>query len=128
LKHAAECRHRKCRQGGVIARERAVCSTMLKDNGKARREQGEWERAPVPAFEEPPPAQRLWFRVSRTGRSRYLSHLEAMNAWMRALRRAKAPLSYSQGFHPHPRIAFRSEERRVGKEGRYRAWPYRSER
>ncbi|MBW2253400.1 MAG: DUF2344 domain-containing protein, partial [Deltaproteobacteria bacterium] len=34
------------------------------------------------------------------------SHLEAMNAWMRTLRRARTPLSYTQGFHPHPRLAF----------------------
>src|SRR5690606_2441683 len=98
--------HRKCHQCGVIDRERELCSAMLKDHGRARREEGTWERRPTPAFEEPEPVQRLWFRVSRTGRSRHLSHLEAMNAWMRALRRAKAPLSYSQGFHPHPRIAF----------------------
>src|SRR5690242_11696409 len=29
-----------------------------------------------------------------------------MNAWVRALRRARAPLSYSQGFHAHPKITF----------------------
>lgn len=106
LKHAQDCRHRKCHQCGVIDRERELCSTMLKDHGKARREQDQWVREPVPAFEEPPPVQRLWIRISRTGASRYLSHLESMNAWLRALRRAGAPLSYSQGFHPHPRVAF----------------------
>jgi radical SAM-linked protein len=29
-----------------------------------------------------------------------------MNAWVRAFRRAKAPLSYSQGFHTHPKLNF----------------------
>jgi radical SAM-linked protein len=29
-----------------------------------------------------------------------------MSAWVRALRRARTPLSYSQGFHAHPKIAF----------------------
>jgi radical SAM-linked protein len=52
--------------------------------------------------------QRLWLRISRTDQARYLSHLEAMNAWLRALRRAKTPLAYSQGFHPHPKFAFSS--------------------
>ncbi|MEC7948533.1 MAG: TIGR03936 family radical SAM-associated protein, partial [Myxococcota bacterium] len=33
-------------------------------------------------------------------------HLETMNAWMRALRRSRAVLAYSQGFHPHPKLAF----------------------
>jgi radical SAM-linked protein len=59
-------------------------------------------------FAEPPAVQRLWMRVSRTEQARYLTHLEAMNAWLRALRRAKAPLAYSQGFHPHPKLAFSS--------------------
>jgi radical SAM-linked protein len=31
-----------------------------------------------------------------------------MNAWIRALRRAEAPLAYSHGFHPHPKVAFSS--------------------
>jgi radical SAM-linked protein len=59
-----------------------------------------------PPREEPPGVQRLWVRVGRTGSSRFLSHLEAMNAWVRALRRARIPLAYSQGFHPHPKLAF----------------------
>jgi radical SAM-linked protein len=52
--------------------------------------------------------QRLWLRISRTGLQRHLTHLEAMNGWLRALRRAKVPLAYSQGFHPHPKFAFSS--------------------
>ena len=31
-----------------------------------------------------------------------------MNAWLRTLRRAQVPLVYSQGFHPHPKVAFSS--------------------
>src|SRR5690606_20974844 len=57
---------------------------------------------------EPEPAQRLRFRIGRTGEARFLSHLELMTAWVRALRRARAPLSYSQGFHAHPKITFAS--------------------
>jgi radical SAM-linked protein len=57
---------------------------------------------------EPPPVQRLWLRTSRTGTARFLSHLEALNAWLRALRRARVSLSFSQGFHPHPKVAFSS--------------------
>jgi radical SAM-linked protein len=45
-------------------------------------------------------------RIGLVEEARYLSHLEAMNAWLRALRRAKAPLSYSQGFHAHAKVAF----------------------
>jgi radical SAM-linked protein len=37
---------------------------------------------------------------------RYLSHLELVTTFHRALRRAGFPLEYSQGFHPSPRISF----------------------
>src|SRR5690606_25145749 len=39
---------------------------------------------------------------------RFLSHLDLMRTWQRALRRASLPLVYSQGFNPHPRMAFAS--------------------
>jgi radical SAM-linked protein len=37
---------------------------------------------------------------------KYVGHLDLARAWERALRRAGLPLSYSQGFHPLPRIQF----------------------
>lgn len=49
---------------------------------------------------------RVWFRKGE--RVRYISHLDVLRAWERALRRAGLPLSYSQGFTPHPKIAFAS--------------------
>ena len=108
LKHAQDCRHRKCHKCGVIDHERELCATMLRRSVQGRKPEGTWERKPSPPLVEPPPVQRLWLRISRTDQARYLSHLEAMNAWMRAMRRAKTPLAYSQGFHPHPKFAFSS--------------------
>ncbi|MBI5236793.1 MAG: TIGR03960 family B12-binding radical SAM protein [Deltaproteobacteria bacterium] len=43
---------------------------------------------------------------SKTGDIRFLSHLELVNAVARTLRRAGAPVRYSQGFHPLPRLSF----------------------
>jgi radical SAM family uncharacterized protein/radical SAM-linked protein len=43
---------------------------------------------------------------SKTGRLRYLSHLELVTLLHRAMRRAGFPLEYSQGFHPSPKISF----------------------
>ena len=44
-----------------------------------------------------------------TGESvKYVGHLDLARAWERALRRARLPLSYSQGYHPLPRIQFAS--------------------
>ena len=106
LKHAQDCRHKRCHKCGVIDVERDLCAHMLRSNIEGRKSEAKWERKPVPERQEPPAVQRLRLRISRQGRARFLSHLEAMNAWIRALRRVNAPLSYSQGFHPHPKISF----------------------
>ena len=39
------------------------------------------------------------------GSLRFLSHQEMMRVWHRALIRAGVPLSFSEGFNPHPRIS-----------------------
>jgi radical SAM family uncharacterized protein/radical SAM-linked protein len=106
LKHAQDCRHKRCNHCGVIDVERELCAHMLRNQIDGRKEEKKWVREDLPKPPEPPPAQRLWFRVARTGQGRFLAHLEVMNAWIRALRRAEAPLAYSQGFHPHPKVAF----------------------
>ncbi|MFH1702966.1 MAG: TIGR03960 family B12-binding radical SAM protein [Nitrospirota bacterium] len=49
---------------------------------------------------------RIRVEFSKTGRLRYLSHLELMAVLHRAMRRAGFPLEYSEGFHPFPRISF----------------------
>ena len=48
------------------------------------------------------------FRILYTivGRLRFLSHKELMRVMVRAFRRARLPLAYSKGFHPHPLISF----------------------
>ncbi len=45
-------------------------------------------------------------RFRKGERLRYISHLDVLRHWERALRRARIPLSYSQGFTPHPKITF----------------------
>jgi len=45
---------------------------------------------------------------SKTEAGRYLSHLDLARAMERGLRRAKAPLAFSEGYNPHPKIAFAS--------------------
>lgn len=48
------------------------------------------------------------YRLSfgKTETARFLSHLEMVTVFKRAMRRAKLPLAYSQGYHPTPRISF----------------------
>jgi radical SAM family uncharacterized protein/radical SAM-linked protein len=108
LEHAQDCRHSKCHKCGVIDHERPLCASMLRKSVKGRAPEAEWTRKPTAPWIEPPVVQRLWVRTSRTASARFLSHLEAMNVWLRALRRARVQLGYSQGFHPHPKVAFSS--------------------
>jgi radical SAM-linked protein len=49
--------------------------------------------------------QRLRLTFSRGEEIKYISHLDLMRCWERALRRAEVPLAYSEGFTPHPRIS-----------------------
>ena len=51
---------------------------------------------------------RLIVRFSKGERVKYISHLDLMRTLQRALRRAKIPVAFSQGFNPHPRLAFAS--------------------
>ena len=76
---------------------------MLRDSRKGRRKEENFERRPNPFFAgekpkpgepparitEPDPIQRLVFRVGLTGSTRFLSHMETNNAWIRSLRRAR---------------------------------------
>nr|MBC7245335.1 DUF2344 domain-containing protein [Chloroflexota bacterium] len=50
--------------------------------------------------------QRFRITFAKGDEVKYISHLDLMRAWERALRRAKIPLAYSQGFNPHPRLFF----------------------
>ncbi len=51
---------------------------------------------------------RMLFEFGKTGRLRYISHLDLQRFMQRALRRTDLPVSYSQGFSPHPQMAFAS--------------------
>jgi len=50
--------------------------------------------------------QRLRARFSKKEPLKYLSHLDLLRLWERAIRRAELPLAYSEGFSPHPRLSF----------------------
>jgi radical SAM-linked protein len=47
------------------------------------------------------------FSFSKTGAMRYISHLDLMRLFMRALRRADLPLKITQGFNPHPKLSIK---------------------
>lgn len=51
---------------------------------------------------------RMLFEFGKTGRLRFISHLDLQRFMQRALRRTDLPVAYSQGFNPHPQMAFAS--------------------
>ncbi|MCJ7622360.1 MAG: TIGR03936 family radical SAM-associated protein [Anaerolineaceae bacterium] len=48
--------------------------------------------------------QRIRATYTKTESLRYTGNLDVHKIWERILRRAHLPISYSKGFHPHPRI------------------------
>jgi radical SAM family uncharacterized protein/radical SAM-linked protein len=60
-----------------------------------------------PAVVESPVAyKKIQVHYSKTGPARFFGHLELVNIFLRALRRAGIPVKFSEGFHPKPRVAF----------------------
>lgn len=49
--------------------------------------------------------QRLRVRFSRGEEVRFISHLDVMRLWQRAIHRTGIPLAYSEGYNPRPRIS-----------------------
>ncbi|HZE42059.1 MAG TPA: TIGR03936 family radical SAM-associated protein [Stackebrandtia sp.] len=56
--------------------------------------------------QQAPVVQRVRVRYAKRGPLRFTSHRDFARALERAVRRAKLPIAYSSGFHPHPRISY----------------------
>ncbi|UCD16523.1 MAG: TIGR03960 family B12-binding radical SAM protein [Candidatus Zixiibacteriota bacterium] len=53
-----------------------------------------------------PTKSQLRIRWGRKGLRRFLSHLDNVRVFERALRRSGLPVAFTQGFHPHMKISF----------------------
>ena len=47
-------------------------------------------------------------KITKGTEIRYISHLDYAGVMERAIRRAKLPAAYSEGFNPHLKLAFAS--------------------
>lgn len=47
------------------------------------------------------------FIFTKKGTMRYISHLDLMRLFMRAMRRAGLPLKMTEGFSPHPKLSIK---------------------
>lgn len=60
----------------------------------------------APAVEVLPAAMRVRLTYAKRARARFISHLELIEVFDRACRRAHLPLAFSQGHRPAPRLRF----------------------
>jgi len=50
--------------------------------------------------------QKIRIKYRKGEEVRFISHRDLMRAFMRAIRRAGLPITYSQGFNPHMKISW----------------------
>ena len=92
-----DCRFGRCLKCGV-------CDFKEIKNRLARGKCQPPEIRPLKRWEE----GRFFYRLvyQKRGFARFLSQLELMRAFHRAVRRAALPVAFSKGFHPLPKISF----------------------
>jgi radical SAM family uncharacterized protein/radical SAM-linked protein len=95
----ADCRVDECNQCGVCDFEQIEPLThdTLKDNAV---------RLNPSRAEKPMAFKKLAVYYSKRDGARYFGHLELINIFQRALKRAGIAVRFSQGFHPKAKIAF----------------------
>jgi radical SAM-linked protein len=91
-----DCRHGHCGACGVCVF--SVVAPRISPHGAVP------PLADAPAAE--PLAARVRLRFAKTGAMRFLSHLELITLFTRAVSRGGVPILFSQGFHPHPKFSF----------------------
>lgn len=70
-----------------------------------KREYRTYKKATLPAKSEQKTV-RFRLQYEKKDYCRYISHLDLIRIFERVCRRADIPLSFSQGFNPHPRLSF----------------------
>ncbi|MBI5237165.1 MAG: TIGR03960 family B12-binding radical SAM protein [Deltaproteobacteria bacterium] len=97
LARTPDCKVDKCSNCGV-------CDHKVVKNRSVDKE--DMPAGPVETHRQTDVPCKVRLRFSKTGDLRFLSHLELVSTMTRAIKRARIPLKYSQGFHPLPRISF----------------------
>jgi radical SAM-linked protein len=95
----ADCRHGQCNACGVCDFDTIAPRIHLHMPPPVGN--------PVPAEAAREPAYRkLQVSYAKLGPARFFGHLELVNVFFRALRRAGIPVKFSEGFHPKPKASF----------------------
>ncbi len=98
-----ECTHCGigCRDGGTPSLGRPAATGTEAGRLKQSLPSGE-----APHAGPPDQTIRIRLKYTKTGRIRFLSHLDFMTMFHRAVVRAGIPVTFSRGFNPHPKFAF----------------------
>ena len=98
-KFTADCRLEDCNQCGVCDFEEIDVKTFQVFRKEPARYSGV-------GLDKDAPFKKLNVYYAKRGQAKYFGHLELVNIFLRALKRAEIPVKYSQGFHPKPIISF----------------------
>ena len=98
-----DCRHGECYACGLCDFE--TLKPMIVETHGAVHVDREVRRT-QDLSEDDGPYKKLRVSYAKRGPARHFGHLELVRIFVRALRRARIPLRFSQGFHPAPKIAF----------------------
>jgi radical SAM family uncharacterized protein/radical SAM-linked protein len=94
-----DCRWGECRNCGVCDKE----IQMVLSDASFAPPASVSSRAGV---RKRPWVKKIRSRFIKVGEARFLGHLEMVDVFVRAARRAAIPMRFSEGFHPLPKISF----------------------
>ena len=82
--------------------------TPVKQSCSTKKEQWYGRRVKVKPFISSlsPSHSKIRLKWIKSEKVRYTSHLDVVRMFEKAVRRADFPVGYSEGFHPHPKIAY----------------------
>ncbi|OQX95467.1 hypothetical protein B6I21_05285 [candidate division KSB1 bacterium 4572_119] len=114
--NTSDCRQSSCHFCGMM--KQAVCQEILKKGEGEKQQQAPAEKTSgidesnygrslkkVKSKVEPS-ARTVRLKYKKGEEIRFTSHLDLIKIFERSFRRAGVKLVYSQGFHPHPKIAY----------------------
>ncbi|UCD85590.1 MAG: TIGR03960 family B12-binding radical SAM protein [Deltaproteobacteria bacterium] len=98
-----ECLEDRCHECGVCDFETISLKMSKPDDLASFEEEVKSKGSRARKFEW---TTRIRSRFSKQREARFLSHLELISCFYRAIRRSGLPLEYSGGFHPLPKMSF----------------------
>jgi len=96
-----DCRHGECNLCGVCDFEAVKPVTFEAEPGTRIRQH-------IDRTQKTPVFRKLQISYAKRGPAKYFGHLELVKIMMRAFRRARVPLRFTEGFHPAPKVSFES--------------------